>query len=303
MPVRLSRLRLRRPAAAALTAMTALAVTATLAPPIMARGRTRRGRLRPRVWWPGQPCPRTISRPDPSRGPWPRRPAGQRPDRSLRRAGHPRLLRRGGQRRTAPSGPCPTTASAPRRTPRTSCCGSTWSSRSGSVAAAAPGSDPDPALPRRCPTRDHKIDFPIVNENTRARLLTGGDFDIESLQRMPDGSFWIGEEFGPFLLHVDRRGRVLSAPVAVPAAASRHRTRPLGSDRRRTYPAQRRIRGDGPVPERPLPLPDRGEGAWSTTPTRGGGSSPSSTPAPSATPGAPGPTGSTPTPTWSPTRS
>ena len=30
---------------------------------------------------------------------------------------------------------------------------------------------------------------------------------------MKDGSFWIGEEFGPFLLHVDRRGRLLSAPV------------------------------------------------------------------------------------------
>ena len=65
-----------------------------------------------------------------------------------------------------------------------------------------------------------KIDFPIVNEDTRARRLTGADFDIESLQRMPDGSFWIGEEFGPFLLHVDRRGRVLSAPVAFPYGKS-----------------------------------------------------------------------------------
>jgi len=60
---------------------------------------------------------------------------------------------------------------------------------------------------------DHRIGFPIVNDNTRARLLTGGDFDIESLQQDPDGSFWIGEEFGPYLLHVDTRGRVLSAPV------------------------------------------------------------------------------------------
>ena len=66
----------------------------------------------------------------------------------------------------------------------------------------------------------HKIDFPIVHENTRARRLTGGDFDIESLQRMPDGSLWIGEEFGPFVLHVDPRGRVLSAPIDFPYGKS-----------------------------------------------------------------------------------
>jgi glycerophosphoryl diester phosphodiesterase len=60
---------------------------------------------------------------------------------------------------------------------------------------------------------DHKISFPLVNGDTRARLLTGADFDIESVVKAKDGSFWIGEEFGPFLLHVDRRGRVLSAPV------------------------------------------------------------------------------------------
>jgi glycerophosphoryl diester phosphodiesterase len=75
----------------------------------------------------------------------------------------------------------------------------------------------------------NKIDFPIVNENTRARRLTGGDFDIESLQRMADGSFWIGEEFGPFLLHVDARGRVLSAPVDFPYGKSPQNPR-LGSE-------------------------------------------------------------------------
>ena len=64
------------------------------------------------------------------------------------------------------------------------------------------------------------INFPIVRESSRKRQLTGGDFDIESLQRMPDGSFWIGEEFGPFLLHVDRRGRLLSRPVPSPLGKS-----------------------------------------------------------------------------------
>ena len=58
-----------------------------------------------------------------------------------------------------------------------------------------------------------RIGFPIVNENTSDRLLTGADFDIESIVRQPDGTFWIGEEFGPYLLHVSRSGVLLSAPV------------------------------------------------------------------------------------------
>lgn len=75
----------------------------------------------------------------------------------------------------------------------------------------------------------HVITFPIVRESTRKRLLTGGDFDVESLQRMPDGTFWIGEEFGPFLLHVDRRGRVLSRPVPSPLGRSPQHPRPAAS--------------------------------------------------------------------------
>ncbi|SDD37817.1 esterase-like activity of phytase family protein [Auraticoccus monumenti] len=64
------------------------------------------------------------------------------------------------------------------------------------------------------------VDFDIVNEGTRERHLTGGDFDVESIQQMADGSFWIGEEFGPFLLHVDRNGVVLSDPVSSPYGRS-----------------------------------------------------------------------------------
>ena len=63
---------------------------------------------------------------------------------------------------------------------------------------------------------DKKIPFLIVNENTPERLLTGNDFDIESFMLMPDGTIWVGEEFGPFLLHVSADGKVLSAPAPTP---------------------------------------------------------------------------------------
>ncbi len=49
---------------------------------------------------------------------------------------------------------------------------------------------------------------------TRAdRVLTGADFDVESIVKGRDGSYWIGDEFGPYLLHFDRAGRLLDAPV------------------------------------------------------------------------------------------
>jgi glycerophosphoryl diester phosphodiesterase len=65
-----------------------------------------------------------------------------------------------------------------------------------------------------------RIPFPIVHDATADRLLTGDDFDIESIVRLDDGTFWIGEEFGPFLLHVDASGEVLEAPVPFPAGKS-----------------------------------------------------------------------------------
>ncbi len=52
------------------------------------------------------------------------------------------------------------------------------------------------------------------------RLLTGWDFDIESLQVGRDGTVWLGDEFGPWLLHTDTDGRLLEAPIATPGVAS-----------------------------------------------------------------------------------
>ena len=81
----------------------------------------------------------------------------------------------------------------------------------------------------------HRVPFPIVADGAvypgtavgggtiavdasirAGRLLTGSDFDIESIRRAPDGSFWFGDEFGPYLIHTDSSGRVLEAPIPLP---------------------------------------------------------------------------------------
>ena len=54
---------------------------------------------------------------------------------------------------------------------------------------------------------DKKVPFRIANEATDKRYLTGADFDTESFQPVGD-KIWIGDEFGPYLLRVDRNGKV-----------------------------------------------------------------------------------------------
>ena len=88
----------------------------------------------------------------------------------------------------------------------------------------------------------HKMNFPIVAEMDfypnglpptlpagtipvdpqikRKRLLTGADLDVESFRKAPDGTYWFGDEFGPFLLHTDASGRVLGAPIPLPGVQS-----------------------------------------------------------------------------------
>ncbi|MDC0720313.1 esterase-like activity of phytase family protein [Nannocystis bainbridge] len=63
---------------------------------------------------------------------------------------------------------------------------------------------------------DRKIGFPIVQQFSDARVLTGADFDPESMQRAPDGTLWFGDEFGPFLLHTAADGVVLEPPIGLP---------------------------------------------------------------------------------------
>ncbi len=60
------------------------------------------------------------------------------------------------------------------------------------------------------------IPFDIINEGSAERNLTGGDFDIESFVIAENGDIWVGEEFGPYLLHFDSTGTLLEAPIATP---------------------------------------------------------------------------------------
>lgn len=56
---------------------------------------------------------------------------------------------------------------------------------------------------------DRKLPFRIVHEDTPERYLTGSDLDPESFQIIDD-HFWIGEEFGPFLIKTDKTGKVVA---------------------------------------------------------------------------------------------
>jgi hypothetical protein len=60
-----------------------------------------------------------------------------------------------------------------------------------------------------------------VDARIRAgRLLTGFDFDVESIARAADGTFYVGEEFGPYILHFGADGTLLGDPVPHPVLRS-----------------------------------------------------------------------------------
>lgn len=64
---------------------------------------------------------------------------------------------------------------------------------------------------------DNKIPFALFRAD---RLLTGADFDLESVRIAKNGDLWFGEEFGPFILHTDATGKVLEAPFSLPNVMS-----------------------------------------------------------------------------------
>ncbi|MFM9888682.1 MAG: esterase-like activity of phytase family protein [Burkholderiales bacterium] len=58
--------------------------------------------------------------------------------------------------------------------------------------------------------------IPVDPSIKAGRLLTGADFDIESVRMDRKGHIWFGDEFGPFLVEADARGRVVHAEYRTP---------------------------------------------------------------------------------------
>ena len=50
------------------------------------------------------------------------------------------------------------------------------------------------------------------------RWLTGADIDPESVRINKNGSFWLGDEFEPFLINPYTSGKVLCQEIPLPAA-------------------------------------------------------------------------------------
>lgn len=61
---------------------------------------------------------------------------------------------------------------------------------------------------------NNQIPVPALIRNQR--LLTGGDLDPESFRRVVNGDFWVGDEFGPFLLRFSANGELLQPPIPIP---------------------------------------------------------------------------------------
>ena len=58
--------------------------------------------------------------------------------------------------------------------------------------------------------------IPVAPAITGGRLLTGSDFDIESVRKDKNGNLWFGDEFGPFLVKTDATGKVLRSEIPLP---------------------------------------------------------------------------------------
>ena len=134
---------------------------------------------------------------------------------------------------------------------------------------------------------DHKVSWPVVADAAtypnsdlpvpaairEGRLLTGADFDVESFVRLGDGTFWLGDEFGPFLLHVSADGRLLEPPVELPGEGMHspdHPTRDPATAKVRRSGGFEGLAYPGPVPDAPnvlepiLEKPLTGEGGLRT---------------------------------------
>jgi len=90
---------------------------------------------------------------------------------------------------------------------------------------------------------DGLFGFPIVNEGTTDRLLTGADVDTESLQRDHNGDLWVGDEFGPWILHFSADGVLLDPPFPIPGVRSPSNPELNGDPTKATQPNSRGFEG------------------------------------------------------------
>ena len=67
---------------------------------------------------------------------------------------------------------------------------------------------------------DHRIPFKLVNDATPDRLLTGGDFDIESVRKDYRGDAVVRRGVRPLPPAHRRHGKVLEAPIPLPDVKS-----------------------------------------------------------------------------------
>src|SRR5258708_21595496 len=59
----------------------------------------------------------------------------------------------------------------------------------------------------------------IHNGNSKTRELTGADFEPRAFQLVADGTIWVAENIGPSLLHFNKSGQLLEAPLPLGTGA------------------------------------------------------------------------------------
>jgi hypothetical protein len=84
---------------------------------------------------------------------------------------------------------------------------------------------------------EHVLPYPATREHDR--LLTGADLDPESFRKAADGSYWIGEEFYPSLVHFSASGEMLAPPFLLDGLISIDNP----SDKPATLPRSRGFEG------------------------------------------------------------
>ncbi|HAI59105.1 MAG TPA: PEP-CTERM sorting domain-containing protein [Xanthomonadaceae bacterium] len=128
-----------------------------------------------------------------------------------------------------------------------------WRTRRGGAGRVLPA-DRDSGRPREAFDARTRITFDEApptggRVNDRGRALTGADFDPESIVRAGDGSLWLGDEFGPFLLKTDARGRLLRTPIALPGVRAPTHPEVLGGRAEANLPASGGFEGLAIAPD------------------------------------------------------